>query len=234
MKTPQNRNFVLLGAGGHARVLLSLMRAAGHVVLGVCDPQLGINKTPSWEGLHVIGNDAALAKQFGKDQIVLALGVGQLCHGTLRERIYDHWRSLGYDFPALVHPSAWLADDAVLADGVQIMAGAIIQPCCIIGENSIINTRASIDHDCQIGSNVHVAPGATLCGAVRVSNGSFIGAGAVITQDIRIGERAVVGAGTTLVRDLDSYQTIIGGPQRLSTHSSCVGVKSEQQKRDEN
>lgn len=227
MKTSHARAFVLLGAGGHARVLLALIRAAGYAVLGICDPHLWTNRISSWEGLDVIGNDAALAEQFGRDQIALALGVGQLCHGSLRERIYDQWRSLGYDFPALVHPAAWLAADAVLADGVQIMAGAIIQPGCIVGENSIINTRASIDHDCQIGRNVHVAPGATLCGSVRVSTGAFIGAGAVITQDIRIGERAVVGAGSTVVRNLGSHQTIIGGPQRLSKHRSGVGLKSE-------
>lgn len=211
------RALVLLGAGGHARVLLALIRAAGYSVLGVCDPHLAAGGQSSWEGLDVLGDDETLAARLGPDQVALALGVGQLSSGTQRERIYNQWRSRGYVFPPLVHPTAWLANDAMLADGVQIMAGAIIQPGCSIGENSIINTRVSVDHDCRISSNVHLAPGATLCGSVHVAAGAFIGAGAVIIQGVHIGEHAVVGAGATLVRKLESYQTIIGSPQRVRT-----------------
>lgn len=217
MTASHMRNFVLIGAGGHARVLLALMRAVGYSVIGVCDPNLWANRTPSWEGLDVLGDDATIAARFAPEAISLALGVGQRNSCRLREQIYEQWHTRGYDFPALVHPTAWLADDAVLAEGAQIMAGAIIQPGCTIGENSIINTRASVDHDCQLAANVHVAPGATLCGSVRVAAGAFIGAGAVIIQGIHIGEKAVVGAGATVVRNLGAHQTIIGGIQRLRT-----------------
>ena len=91
---------------------------------------------------------------------------------NLRERLYAAWRAKGYDFPALVHPSAWIAPGVILGDGVQVMAGVVIQPGCAIGENSIVNTRAGVDHDCSIGCDVHVAPGATLCGAVTVEYGA--------------------------------------------------------------
>lgn len=215
MRANHMRPVVLLGAGGHARVLLALMRAAGYTVLGVCDPGLAADGTSSWEGLDVLGDDARLAAHFGPEEIVLALGVGQLSASMLRERLYTHWRARGFNFPTLVHPTAWIAADAALADGAQIMAGAIIQPGCIIGENSIINTHASVDHDCHIAPNVHVAPGATLCGSVHVAAGAFIGAGAVIIQGLHIGERAVVGAGATLVRDLGPHDMIIGGAQRV-------------------
>jgi len=75
------------------------------------------------------------------------------------------------------------------------MAGVVIQPGCAIGENSIINTRAGVDHDCRIGHDVHVAPGATLCGTVTVEDGAFIGAGATVIQGLRVGARAVVECG---------------------------------------
>jgi len=212
---PDDRPLVLLGAGGHARVLLELMRAGGHAVLGACDPQLAAEGAAQWQGLDVLGDDTTLAARLGPAQVRLILGVGQLSAGTLRERIHDRWRVLGYDFPALVHPTAWLADDVALANGVQIMAGAIVQPGCSIGENSVINTRAGIDHDCRIAANVHIAPGATLCGAVSVAAGAFIGAGAVLIQGLKVGERAVVGAGVALVRDLGPGQTLIGASNRL-------------------
>lgn len=208
------RPLVLLGAGGHARVLVALARAAGHQVLGVCDPTLAGRAVSRWEDMDVLGDDGALDR-LPPERVALMLGIGQLATGTLRERLYAAWRARGYDVPALVHPTAWVAPDVMLGDGVQVMAGAIIQPGSEIGENSIVNTRASVDHDCHIGCDVHVAPGATLCGAVTVEDGAFIGAGATVIQGLRVGAHAVVGAGVTLVRDLTSATTILGAANRL-------------------
>lgn len=208
------RPLVLLGAGGHARVLVALARAAGHPVLGVCDPVLAANAVTRWENLDVLGDDSAL-DGMPPSRIRLLLGVGQMAEGTLRARLYDSWRAKGYDFPALVHPAAWVAPGVALSDGVQVMAGAVIQPGCEIGENSIVNTRAGLDHDCRIGRNVHIAPGATLCGTVTVEDGAFIGAGATVIQGLRIGTSAVVGAGVTLMRELAPKAKIIGAANRL-------------------
>lgn len=208
------RPLVLLGAGGHARVLAALARAVGQPVLGVCDPTLAADAVSRWEDLDVLGDDSALDR-LPPDSVALMLGVGQLATGSLRKRLYASWRARGYDFPALVHPAAWVAPDVVLGDGVQVMAGAVVQPGCEIGVNSIINTRAGVDHDCRIGRDVHVAPGATLCGTVVVEDGTFIGAGATVIQGLRIGACAVVGAGVTLVRDLTAATTILGAANRL-------------------
>lgn len=208
------RPLVLIGAGGHARVLLALARAAGHSIHGVCDPQLAANGITSWEGLEVLGDDVALERLL-PDRVALLLGIGLLAKGSLRERLYALWCSRGYDFPTVVHPNAWVAPGVVLRHGVQVMAGAVIQPSCEIGENSIVNTSASIDHDCYIGSHVHVAPGATLCGAVTVEDKAFIGAGATVIQGVRVGVGAVVGAGVTLTKDLSPKLTVLGAENRL-------------------
>lgn len=211
---PDTRPLVLLGAGGHARVLAALARAAGHPILGVCDPVLAASDVACWEDMDVLGDDHAL-DQLAPDRVALMLGVGQLTSGNLREKLYATWRARGYAFPVLVHPTAWVAPGVMLSDGVQVMAGVVIQPGCEIGENSIINTRAGIDHDCKIGRDVHVAPGATLCGSVTVEDGAFIGAGATVIQGLRVGERAVVGAGVTLVRKLANKMTILGAANRF-------------------
>ena len=212
------RPLVLLGAGGHARVLAALARASGLPVLGVCDSTLAADRISRWADLDVLGDDGAL-EQFPPDRVALMLGIGQLATGNLRERLYAAWRARGYDFPALIHPSAWIAPGVVLGDGVQVMAGVVIQPGCTIGENSIVNTRAGVDHDCRIGRDVHVAPGATLCGTVTIGDGAFIGAGATVIQGLRVGTRAVVGAGVTLVQDLTPTAIIIGAANRLRRHA---------------
>lgn len=192
---------VLLGAGGHAKVVLALARAAGRQVVGVCDPVLTRDGVARWRDIPVLGGDDALDR-IDPQAVHLANGVGQLPRSTARRDLYARLAARGFRFPALVHPSAWIDDSVVLADGVQVMAGAIVQPDCTLDENTVVNTRASVDHDCHVGAHVHIAPAACLCGGVRVGVGAFVGAGATVLPAISIGEEAIVAAGATLARPL--------------------------------
>ena len=205
---------ILIGAGGHARVLQELAQASGRQFLGVCDPHLASQGETTWRGLPVLGGDEAL-EEIDPTSVGLVNGIGQLVGSQARRDLYERLNTAGFTFPPLVHPAAWVACSATLSEGVQVMAGAIVQPDCRVNRNVIINTRASVDHDCVIGQHVHIAPGATLCGGVQVGEGAFIGAGAVIIQGIRVGVGAVVGAGVTLTRDLDAGLTMRCAAGRL-------------------
>lgn len=210
---------VMLGAGGHAKVLLSLIHACELSVAGICDPQLSKNGAAFWNGVPVLGGDDALDKL---DTAVYGLvnGVGQLPRQDMRQRLYERYRAKGFVFPFLVHPFSWVSEDVVLDDGVQIMAGAVLQPGSQVGNNSIINTRVSVDHDCRIGEHVHIAPGATLCGSVNIAPGSFIGAGATIIHGVSVGSRAIVGAGVTCIRSLDSGEVLANTLKSQPTDNS--------------
>lgn len=208
---------VLLGAGGHAKVLLGLLRASGRTVSGVCDPMLARQGVAEWCGVPVLGDDGAL-EELDAESVGLVNGVGQLIGGQSRHELYIRLQEQGFRFPVLVHPAAWVDPSAKLAAGVQVMAGAIIQADVVIGANSIVNTRAGIDHDCVLGVNVHVAPGATLCGNVQVGDMAFIAAGSTVVQSVNVGPGAVVGAGAVLVRDLEPHHTLIGGAARKRSH----------------
>jgi len=213
-KSQDKLRLVMLGAGGHARVLHALLVAAGHQLAGVCDPFLDAQGVPSWNGVPVLGADDALLK-FSIAEVGVINGLGQLVGERRRQALFLRFSGLGYTFPPLVHPAAWVAPCVVLAPGVQVMAGAVLQPSCTIGANTIINTRAGIDHDCHIGADVHIAPGATLCGGVTVGDGAFVGAGATVIQGIAIGAGAVIGAGATLVRNASAGARVLGAPVRL-------------------
>ena len=201
--------FILLAAGGHAKVVLDLLRRCGHTVKGVCDPGLVAGGHRLWRGVDVLGDDSAL-HDWSPDHVSLASGLGSLPGQAVRQRIYEKLTSAGYRFPALVHPTACLGEAVQLADGVQVMAGAILQADTRIGENSLINTGARIDHDCQIGRHVHVAPGATLSGKVEVDDGAHIGTGATVIQGLTIGQGSVVGAGTTVIRNVPAAHQVTG------------------------
>lgn len=217
--TPTDRNalpLVMMGAGGHAKVLLALVRAAGRVIVGVCDPALVRGSGTTWRGVAVLGDDMALAC-WPCDKVELINGLGQLVGGRARADLFARLTGAGFVFPPLLHPAAWVAPDVQLAPGVQVMAGAVVQPDCRVGANSIVNTGARLDHDCEIGANVHIAPGATLCGGVCIGDGAFIGSGATLIQGVVVGAAAVVGAGVTVTRALAPGAMLRGA---LPDHSS--------------
>jgi UDP-perosamine 4-acetyltransferase len=200
---------IILGAGGHAKVLLSLAQMLNLSIHGICAPELREQGIGEWRGCKVLGGDEAL-EMLDPASVGIVNGIGQLVGSTGRRTVYERFAARGFHFPALKHPAAWVDPSVILNDGSQVMAGAVIQADAVIGINSIINTRASVDHDCLIGAHVHIAPAATLCGNVRVGDRAFIACNAAVIQSINVGNDAVVGAGAILVRDLADNSIIFG------------------------
>ncbi len=184
---------VLIGGGGHAKVLLDALHLCHVTVLGIADIELP--KGSSIGGVPVIGNDADLVNLYKADQVKLVNAIGTVRVTEGRKKIYEHFKRLGFSFASVIHPASVVARDVTLGEGVQIMAGAVIQPGTVIGDNSIINTHASVDHDCKIEAHVHIAPGSVLCGGVQIGERSHVGTGAVIIQNCVIEPGTLVRAG---------------------------------------
>ena len=209
----QSKPWVLLGAGGHASVVLSLLRELQCDVLGVSDPKLIAQSVLEWQGLPVF-DDATVLSQHLPTTVFLANGVGFVQTPEPRQRVFDTYAQMGYVFPALVHPFTWVAADVLVVEGVQIMAGAVVQPGTQLGTNTLVNTGARIDHGCQIGPHSHVACGAILCGNVHLGTHTFIGAGAVVIQGIILGDHCTVGAGSVVLDSHGNHQRLVGTPAR--------------------
>lgn len=203
---------IVLGAGGHAKVLVDALIGAGRLVRGLTDADPA-KAGAAVLGVPVLGEDKKVLA-FAPEAVRLVNGIGSARVPVLRRQLFDSFKKSGYFFERVVHPSAIVAPDVVLAEGAQIMAGVILQTGCRIGENVIINTRAAVDHDCVIGSHVHLAPGVTLCGNVEVGEGSHIGAGATVIQGVRIGCNCMVAAGAVVIRDIPDGVTVAGLPAK--------------------
>lgn len=196
----QAKSCILIGAGGHARVVQELAELCGANIVGVCDPKFEDTAEQQWNGLRVLGGDAYLAET-DPTSVLLLNGVGMLPGNGIRKTVYDRFTQMGFRFPPLLHPFAWVSTSASICDGAQIMAGVVVQPGARIGENTIVNTRSSIDHDSYLGANCHLAPGAILCGDVRIGDSSFIGAGATVVQAVIVAPGRVIKAGSLTTRD---------------------------------
>ena len=201
---------IVLGAGGHAKVLIDALLLGRATVLGVVAPESGRQVIA---GLPALGGDEVVAS-YGARAVRLVNGVGSVARPARRREIYERFKSQGYVFQSVIHPSAIIARDVELGEGTQVMAGAVIQAGSRIGANSIINTRASVDHDCHIGAHVHVAPGVTLCGGVCIEEGAHLGSGSTVVQGVSIGSGCLVGAGSVVINDVPSGAAVAGVPAR--------------------
>lgn len=204
---------VILGAGGHAKVMIETLREARpDLSLVGC---LASAATPGGVvGAPILGDDALIdvLRAQGVDHAVVALGDNQL-----RARLGARLTAAGYVLPPVVSPGARVSPSARVGAGAAIFAGAIVQAEADIAALAIVNTSASIDHEAQVGEAAHIAPGAVLTGAVRIGARALIGAGAVVTPNVEIGADAVVGAGACVVRDVPAETRVAGVPARPLT-----------------
>lgn len=201
---------LIIGAGGHAKVVLDAALAAGHQVVGLTDDDRA-RCGRSVADFPVLHPDDILARH-PPGAIFLVNGVGGYDSTEDRRRVYEQFRSRGYQFAVLTAPSAHLSPSARLAPGAQVLTRAILHPDAAVGENAVINTAAVVEHDCAVGSHSFVGPAAVLCGKVQVGDGAFIGAGAILLPGVRVAAGCVVGAGAVVTKDLAAGSKVVGVP----------------------
>lgn len=194
---------IVIGAGGHARVIADIIQQSGDVVLGFLDD----NVKGMVMGLPVLGKiDGALNYN---NETSFVIGIGD---NRIRKRIAEQYHLNWY---TAIHPTAVVASNIVIKEGTVLMAGAIVNTGVYIGKHCIINSSAVIEHDSNIADYVHVSPHATLCGTVNVGELTHIGSGATIINNLSVTHDSVIGAGAVVVDDIRKPGTYIGVPARF-------------------
>jgi len=212
-----SRPVIVVGAGGHGKVVVNLLLALGRTVVAA------VEKTQPSSPRNVLGVPVE-----GGDEVVLAhdpatvelaLGIGMPTERPIeglaaRRAEAVRFEARGYSFPPLVHPAAVVGAECSIAAGAQIMAGAVLQPCCLIAPFVIVNTGANVDHDCILCEGSHIAPGATLGGSVCIGRETLIGIGATVLQGVTVGSHALIAGGAMVTKDIGDRECCMGVPAR--------------------
>jgi UDP-perosamine 4-acetyltransferase len=200
---------VIIGGGGHAKVVIESLRASGETVAAIVDA----DPTPREVlGVPVVGDDLALPglREQGFSKLFVAIG-----ENRLREKLGRKGRDLGFALVNAIHPSAIVSPTARLGVGIAVMAGVAINADTRIDDLAIINTGAVVDHDCRLGAACHLGPASALAGGVTIGERAFLGVGARAIPGVTIGADTLVGAGGVVGRDLPDGILAIGVPATI-------------------
>ena len=194
---------ILVGAGGHAKVIADIVLKSGDQLLGFLDDDPTKNFVL---GYPVLGRVEEWEKFSKEAKFLLAIG-----NNHVREALAE---KLKVDWYIAIHPSAQIGMDVVIGEGSAVMANAVINPGARIGKHCIVNTAAVIEHDNRIEDYVHVSVGAKLGGTVKIGKASWIGIGATVRNNVMICSVCLIGAGSVVVKDLFEPGVYVGSPAR--------------------
>ncbi len=183
----------LYGAGGHAKVIIDILKSGDVIVDGLIDDNINIHSLCNYRVYH---------NYTGFTPIIISIG-----NNYRRKEIAE---KLNCEFDKAIHCSSIISPTATISCGTVVMQGAIIQADAKIGKHCIINTGATVDHECILEDYVHISPNATLCGNVYVGEGTQIGAGAVVVPGVKIGKWSLIFAGSVVTKDIPDNSMAAG------------------------
>ncbi|MFZ4541853.1 MAG: acetyltransferase [Rickettsiales bacterium] len=204
----QEKTAVIIGGGGHTRVLIGMLQAGNIALRGIVTSNAALVGTSIFD-VPVLGLEGEVTLDPVKDALINGVGNYVRRSGTglaPRAQLYQRYRALGFDFMPVV--SGIVQPHVIMGEGVQVMPGAVVQVGAVIGENVIINTRAAVDHDVVVSPHCHIAPGAVICGNVTLGEATHVGAGAVIIQGVTVGSNVVIGAGAIVTQHVPDGMVI--------------------------
>lgn len=200
------KNVVIIGAGGHAKVIADIITKSNDNVIGFLDDNLDIQNKTIYLNKTVLGTTKDIDKY---KEYYFIIGIG---NNNIRENIANNHDLKWY---TAIHPNAIIANEVSIEEGSVVMAGSIINTGTKIGKHCIINTKSSLDHDNIIEDYVHISPGATLAGTVHIKEKTWICAGATIINNITIEKNNIIGAGSVVIKDINEENgTYVGVPAR--------------------
>ena len=210
----EKKPVIVLGAGGHAKVIIDILSQKKINILGMAT--LNNSKKANYD--FKIFSDEEVIANFDSEEINLVNGLGSLPNDNKRYELSKKYLDFGYKFINIIHTSSIISKSTKILDGAQIMAGVIIGPGCKVGEGTIVNSQSSIDHDCEIENYSHICPGVVCSGNVKIGSFVHISTGVSIINNISIGDNSIIYPGVTLVKDV---------PKNSIVRSSVTNIRRD-------
>lgn len=200
-----SKKLVIIGAGGHGKVVANIAKLNGYDVIVFLDDDTG--KTMC--GLYPIVGTSQDINQYKNNDFIVGIGNNVIRRNITLQLLKEH-----YNVVTLIHPTAVIDETVQMGKGSVVMANVVINADTIVGIGCIINTSSSVDHDCIIRDFVHVCPGCHIAGGVTIGDNTWIGVGSSIINNVNIIKDCMIGAGCVIINDILESGTYVGIPSK--------------------
>jgi len=196
---------LVYGAGGHAKVIISILKAGSHKIEAIFDDDILKDYL-----LEIPVTNVYDPNLFRDEKLIIAIG-DNLIRRQLSAQIL-------HEFGKIIHTSAVLDNTAQMGAGSCMMQNSVVQADSVIGKHVIINTSSSVDHDCHIGDFVHIAPGVVIGGNVTIGENTLIGIGSIVIPGLSIGKNCLISAGSVVTKNIADGMIVRGNPARIISY----------------
>lgn len=203
---------IVIGAGGHAKEIAGILCRTGEFDPLCFYDDVNLNAPSLLFGkFRVLRNEEQLKSALQED-LRFVIGIG---NPNLRFKLAEKFSLLGGVLTSVISPHAYIGSlNVELAEGLNVMPGAVITEDVAIGKGCLVHVQASIHHDCRIGAFCELLPGSRILGNVLIGDFTSIGSGAVVLPKIKIGSHVIVGAGAVVTKDIPDGFKVKGVPAR--------------------
>lgn len=195
-----SRDLIILGAGGHGRVLADAVIKCGDTVAGFLDD----SEESLMDDFDLLGKISDILKW--KDTHEFLIGIG---NNSVRKLMDQKYKVVWH---TLIHPTASVARKTEIGAGTVVLANAVVNTGAQIGRHCIINSGAIVEHDNIIGDYTHLSPRVALGGTVEIGSNVHVGIGATVINGVHITDNCAVGAGAVVVKDITEPGVYVGVP----------------------
>ncbi len=189
------KQVIIIGAGGHARVIGDIVRRAGDCLLGFLD-----------DNVPALGK---VADYVNYPDAHFVIGIG---NAAVRRKIAG--LLAGVRWYTAIHPAAVIGENVQIGEGTVVMANAVVNPGARVGDHCILNTGSIVEHDNIIENYVHISVGAKLAGTVTIGENTWVGIGAVVSNNLMVCADCMIGAGAVVVKNIRESGTYVGVPAK--------------------
>lgn len=204
MSVQPTPSLLIIGAGGHGRVV-----AEAALAMGAFSPLRATDSDPSkWHGELLPGVPLLPEQQAQAQGGAMHVAIGL---ASARERVV---LKTPLPLATVVHPRACVSPFAQVGEGSFIGAQAVVAALGSVGRCTIINHGAVVDHDAEVGDFTHIAPLVALSGRARIGRRVLVGSGSQVLPGVSVCDDVVIGAGSVVRTDIDQPGVYAGVPAR--------------------
>ena len=208
------KKILLWGGRSKARVIVEMINeiyGSSAEVVGIFDKTL-TKPTFSSNIKHYSQNFKlnAICKQ--STHFIICMG-GE--HGYARYLTAKKLEEAGLKPLSLISEYSILDKLDCVGSGLQTMPGAVAHKFSTIGDQCILNTNSTIDHECTIGNGVHIMGSASVAGCVKIGDYSTVGTNATILPNVKVGNNVFIGAGAVVTCDISDNEVVVGVPAKF-------------------